>query len=96
MGGITKAKDALSKEAYKKSKEYLTMLNGEINGFKQQGQNLKEQFGAPFRKDKKAVTDQKTVVKALAEKYKQPNDIIRCAFGLTINNKQMGGKCYHK
>jgi hypothetical protein len=92
MGGITKAKDALSKEAYKKSKEYLTMLNGEINGFKQQGQNLKEQFGAPFRKDKKAVTDQKTVVKALAEKYKQPNDIIRCAFGLTINNKQMGGE----
>lgn len=90
MNPVNKAKDALKKEAYKKSKEYLTMLNGQINGFKQQEQNLKDQFGAPFIKDKKTVTDQKTVVQSLAEKYKQPKDIIRCAFGLTINNKQMG------
>lgn len=90
MNPVNKAKDALKKEAYKKSKEYLTMLNSQINGFKQQEQNLKDQFGAPFIKDKKTVTDQKTVVQSLAEKYKQPKDIIRCAFGLTINNKQMG------
>ena len=93
---INKAKESLSKEAYKKSKAYLTSLNGQINGFKQQEQNLKDQFGAPFIKDKKTVTDQKTVVKSLAEKYAQPKDIIRCAFGLTINNKQMGGEMLSK
>ena len=93
---INKAKESLSKEAYKKSKAYLTSLNGQINGFKQQEQNLKDQFGAPFIKDKKTVTDQKTVVKSLAEKYAQPKDIIRCAFGLTITNKQMGGEMLSK
>ncbi len=66
------------------------MLNGEINGFKQQGQNLKEQFSAPFRKIKKPLQTKKQQLKLQPENISN-RDIIRCAFGLTINNKQMGG-----
>lgn len=91
MGSVNKAKENLKKDAYKKSKAYLTMLNGQINGFKQQAQNIKDQFGAPFRKDKQALKDQQTMIKTLAEKYKEPKDIIRVMYGITINNKQMDG-----